>query len=258
MADHTTLPARGDVKTRRSLLWPSLFWLFLFLVLVALGTWQIQRLHWKEGLIAELGAAVSGPPSSLPDAQSSLNRMEFRHVKFTGKFLNQDELYRHAIAADGQPGFHVVTPFQLDNGDIVFVDRGFVPEDHRDPASRAAGQIAGTTSITGLLRLPETASSWFTPANEPAQNLWFTMDLPAMAAARQLTHVMPFYVDADATPVPGGYPIGGQTNPKLPNNHLQYALTWYGLAGICVIYYGLFVRRWLKEKDKRERLPDAA
>jgi surfeit locus 1 family protein len=258
MADRAALPARGDMKARRSLLWPSLFWLLLFLVLVALGTWQIQRLHWKEGLIAELRATVSGPPSALPDAQAALNRMEFHHVKFAGKFLNQDELYRHAIAADGTPGVHVVTPFQLDNGDIVFVDRGFVPEDRRDPATRAAGQIAGATSVTGLLRLPETASSWFTPANEPGENLWFTMDLPAMAAARHLTHVMPFYVDADATPVPGGYPIGGQTNPNLPNDHLQYALTWYGLAGLCVIYYGLFVRRWRKEKDKGERLPDAA
>ncbi len=153
------------MKARRSLLWPSVFWLSVFLVLVALGTWQIQRLHWKEGLIAERQATVSSSPSALPDAQTALNRMEFHHVKFTGKFLNQDELYRHAIAADGKPGFHVVTPFQLDNGDIVFVDRGFVPEDRRDPATRAAGEIAGATNVTGLLRLPETASSWFTPAN---------------------------------------------------------------------------------------------
>lgn len=169
LAHHTTLPARGDVKARRSLLWPSVFWLSVFLVLVALGTWQIQRLHWKEGLIAERQATVSSSPSALPDAQTALNRMEFHHVKFTGKFLNQDELYRHAIAADGKPGFHVVTPFQLDNGDIVFVDRGFVPEDRRDPATRAAGEIAGATNVTGLLRLPETASSWFTPANEPGK-----------------------------------------------------------------------------------------
>lgn len=246
------------MKAGRSLFWPSVFWLSLFLVLVALGTWQIQRLHWKEGLIARLEATVTGPPSDLPGAQAALDRMEFRHVKFTGTFLNDDELFRHAIAADGRAGFYVVTPFRLANGDIVLVNRGFVPQDRRDPATRAAGQIAGTTSVTGLLRLPEPAASWFTPANEPDKNLWFTTDLAAMAAARHLDHVMPFYVDADAVPLPGGYPVGGQTTPKLPNNHLQYALTWYGLAAVCLIYYALIIRRWRRERLKGERIPDAA
>ena len=246
------------MKERRSLFWPSLFWLSLSLALAGLGTWQVERLHWKEGLIARLEATISGPPSALPDAQAALGRMEFRHVKFTGTFLNDKELYRHAIAADGTPGFHVVTPFRLESGDIVLVDRGFVPEDRRNPATRAAGQIEGTTSVTGLLRLPDTAPSWFTPANEPGKNLWFSMDLAAMAAARGLSRVLPFFVDADSVPLPGGYPVGGQTSPRLPNNHLQYALTWYGLALVALVYYALIVRRWLKEKDHIERLPDTA
>jgi surfeit locus 1 family protein len=235
------------VTSRRRLLWPSLFWLALFLILVALGTWQLERLQWKEGLIAKLNATMAQPPSALP-AATSLSQLEFHHVKFAGTFLNRDELYRHAIAADGAPGFHVITPLQIQGGDIVFIDRGFVPENRRDPATRAAGEIVGPTTVTGLLRLPEKRPSWFTPANEPAKNLWFSMDLPAMAATDRLTHVMPFYVDADATSLPGGYPIGGQTNAKLPNDHLQYALTWYGLAALVPIYYFLFVRRWRKER----------
>lgn len=231
---------------RRGLLWPSLFWLGMVAVLVGLGTWQIQRLYWKEALIAQLNATMASPPTALPAKANSLQELEFHHVKFTGTYLNKDELYRHAIDKDGKPGFHVVTPFKLAGGGIVLVDRGFVPKDRRDPASRAAGEIDGETFVTGLLRLPE-AGSWFTPANEPAKNLWFEMNLPAMAMADHLTGVMPFYIDADASPVPGGLPAGGQTNAHLPNDHLQYALTWYGLAVVAVIYYVLFVLGWRKE-----------
>jgi surfeit locus 1 family protein len=236
------------VTARRSLLWPSLFWLVLFLILAGLGTWQIQRLHWKEGLIAQRRAGMTGPPVALPETLTAANGLEFHHVRLDGSFLNTAELYHHAISPGGKPGFNVVTPFKLADGNIVLVDRGFVPKDRRDPATRAAGEIAGPTIVTGLLRIPANNSSWFTPANQPAENLWFTMDLPAMARADRLDHVLPVYVDADAGQVPGGYPIGGQTNAGLPNDHLQYALTWYGLAGLAVIYYLLFVRRWLKER----------
>lgn len=233
---------------RRSLVWPSLFWLALFLILVALGTWQVQRLHWKEGLIAQRQAAVTGAPITLPETLDSAKGLEFHHVAISGEFLNQDELYLHAIATGGADGYHVVTPFRLKDGKIVFVDRGFVPEARRDPKTRAAGEIAGPTTVTGLLRLPGQDRGWFTPANQLEQNLWFSMDLPAMAASLHLDHVLPIYVDADATPVPGGYPQGGQANTDLPNDHLQYALTWYGLAVVCLIYYLLFVRGWVKER----------
>lgn len=233
---------------RRGLWLPSLFWLAMFLILVALGTWQVQRLHWKEGLIAQRQAAVSGPPIALPETLDAAKGLAFRHVALSGEYRNGDELYLHAIANGGSPGYHVITPFRLEDGNIVFVDRGFVPEDRRDPKTRAAGEITGPTRITGLLRVPGGDRSWFTPANQPGQDLWFSIDLPAMAAALHLDHVLPIYVDADATSVPGGYPQGGQTNTALPNDHLQYALTWYGLAIVCVIYYLLFVRGWIRER----------
>jgi surfeit locus 1 family protein len=237
------------VNGRLGLVWISLFWLALFAILIGLGTWQIQRLHWKVGLIAQREAAISGPPIALPTTLAAAQGLEFRHVRLDGMFQNQGELYRHAISDDGKPGYHIVTPFNLTGGRTIFVDRGFVPEDRRDPATRAAGQFVGPVTVTGLLRLPEARpSSWFRPANEPAKNLWFSIDLSAMAAADHLGNVLPYYVDADATPVPGGYPLGGQTYTNLPNDHLQYALTWYGLAALVPIYYVLFVRRWLKER----------
>jgi surfeit locus 1 family protein len=233
---------------RRSLLWPSLFWLAVILVGVALGVWQIQRLHWKEGLIAQRHAGMIAPPVALPETLAAARGLEFHHVRLEGSFLNDAELYHHAISPGGDAGFHVVTPFKLADGNIVLVDRGFVPEDRRDPATRAAGKIGGPTIVTGLLRIPENNASWFTPANRPVKNLWFTMDLSAMAAADRLDHVLPVFVDADAGQVPGGLPLGGQTNAALPNDHLQYALTWFGLAGLAAIYYFLFVLRWRKER----------
>jgi surfeit locus 1 family protein len=241
---------QGAVGTPRGLLWPSLFWLVLLAILVALGTWQVQRLHWKEGLIAQREAAIAGPPIPLPATRAAAQALEFHHVELDGRFENRGELYLHAISHDGEPGFHVVTPFTLSVGRTIFVDRGFVPEDRRDPATRAGGELNGRVTVTGLLRLPAARSSWFLPDNEPAKNLWFSIDLPAMAAADHVSDVMPFYVDADTAPLPGGLPVGGQTYAKLPNDHLQYALTWYGLACIGAIYYVLFIRARLKERRK--------
>ncbi|MGH7074718.1 MAG: SURF1 family protein [Stellaceae bacterium] len=236
------------VPWRKSLVSVTLFWLTLFLILIALGTWQIYRLHWKEGLIAERHAAITGPPIPLPETLAAAHGREFRHVKIEGRFLNGRELYFHAIADDGTPGYHVFTPFRLDDGKIVLVDRGFVPENRRDPATRPEGILHGPVVVTGLLRLPPDRVPWFAPRNEVARNLWFRLDLPAMAAADHLTDVLPIYVDADQSKIPGFLPIGGQTYTKLPNNHLQYALTWYGLAGLVPIYYIMFVRRILKER----------
>jgi surfeit locus 1 family protein len=115
------------------------------------------------------------------------------------------------------------------DGAIVVINRGFVPIELRDPATRAAGQVAGEVTVTGLVRAPE-RRGWFVPENEPAQNRWFLRDPAAIAAAHGLARVAPFYVDADGTENPGGWPRGGQTRLALPNNHLQYALTWFGLA----------------------------
>ena len=241
----------------RKLAWASLFWLVLFAILVTLGGWQIQRLHWKEGLIAQRQGAMSGPPIPLPPSLAAARSLEYHHIRLDGTFANDGELYLHAIAADGKPGFHVVTPFRLAGGKTILVDRGFVPADRRDPATRAAGQLAGPVTVTGLLRLAGAQpSSWFRPPNEPGKNLWFAINLPAMAAADHLGPVLPYYVDADASTTPGFLPRGGQTYARLPNDHLQYALTWFGLAGLVPIYYVLFVLRY--RQDRKDRIAGKA
>jgi surfeit locus 1 family protein len=231
------------MTTHRSLLWPT-FWSALgLLLLLGLGTWQVQRLAWKEGLIAERNAALAATPVPLPKTLDAARALEFHPVRAAGEFLNDHELDLNAQSFAGDQGFHIVTPFRLGDGTIVFIDRGFVPTDRRRPATRVAGEIAGPTAVTGLLRLPE-PPGWFTPANEPAKNSWFSVDLPAMAQTAGVGGALPFYIDADKTPVPGGWPQGGQTITDLPNDHLQYAITWYALAvALVAIYIRFAIRR---------------
>jgi surfeit locus 1 family protein len=235
------------LEKRRSLLWPTIWSALGLLLLLGLGTWQVQRLHWKEGLIAERNAALAATPVPLPKTLDEARALEFHPVRAEGEFLNDHELYLNAQSLKGAAGFHIVTPFRLSDGTIVFIDRGFVPTDRQAPATREAGEIAGPTAVTGLLRLPE-PPGWFTPANEPAKNSWFSVDLPAMAQATGIGaagvgSARPFYIDADKTPVPGGWPQGGQTITDLPNNHLQYAITWYALAVALVAIYIRFALR---------------
>jgi len=213
------------------------------LILIGLGLWQVQRLHWKEGLIAQRDAMVTAapiaPPSTLAEAQAN----QFRHVVVEGVPLNDKELFLAASSDAGQPGYQVLTPLRGPGAGIVFVNRGFIPLDRKDPATRSAGQLSGTVRVAGLLRVaPATKPSWFLPDNRPDLNLWFWVDLPAMAKAAGIAETAPFYVDADATPNPGGWPRGGVTRLELPNDHLQYAITWFALAVALAVIYVLYHR----------------
>jgi surfeit locus 1 family protein len=229
---------------QKSFLAPTLFTIFGVVLLLGLGTWQVQRLHWKEGLIAERAAAMAAAPVDLPRTLAAAQALAFRPVRATGTFRHARELYLHATAENGAAGYHIVTPLALARGGTVLVDRGFVPEERKSPATRPAGNAEGPREVTGIVHLPpDGKSSWFVPDNRPERNEWFWLDLPAMAEAAGVSDALPFLVDADATPNPGGLPRGGQTIIDLPNNHLQYAITWYALAGCLVVVYILLARR---------------
>jgi surfeit locus 1 family protein len=223
--------------------WPTVCAVPIVLLCLALGAWQLQRLHWKEGLIAAREAAVSAAAIAVPQNDAALG-MEFHHVTAAGTFLNDKEIFLGATSPGGINGYHVLTPLREPSGRIVFVNRGFIPAELRDRAKRLAGEPAGPVRIEGLLRLPPAGRpNWFLPDNRPDLNYWFWVDLPAMAAADHLGHVAPFYIDADATPNPGGWPRGGVTRLALPNNHLQYAMTWFSLAVAMIVVYVLYHRR---------------
>src|SRR5262249_50802070 len=146
----------------------------------------------------------------------------------SGRFLNDKEVYLFAPGPMGAPGVQVVTPLVQDNGETVLVNRGFVPDALRKPQSRVAAQIEGETAVTGVLRVSQ-KPGLFTPAPDLRTRLFFLKDVPAMTSAMGIM-AAPYIVEADATPNPGGWPLGGQTIVDFPNNHLQYAITWFGLA----------------------------
>jgi len=226
--------------------------LLAFAVLVALGTWQIERKAWKEALIATLTERLAASPQALPPAKDwaklDRGRDEYRRVKFTTNFDNAREALVFAAATAFRPdvmspGYWVFTPARLADGSIVVVNRGFVPDARRDPKSRPQGQIAETVEITGPLRWPD-ERHWFTPADDAAYNLWFARDPAGIAAAKGLDPktgaVARFYVEQEAPTPPGGLPQPGKLVVSLPDNHLQYALTWYGLAAVLAAVFGFW------------------
>jgi surfeit locus 1 family protein len=216
-------------------------------ILIGLGVWQLQRLEWKEGLIAQIEARTKAEPISLKEAialaQEGRDPSYYR-VRVTGRFGHDKEIHLYALSTRGEPGWHVITPLASVDGDLVLIDRGFVPDNLKDPSFRAQGQVEGVVDLTGLVRLPE-SQGLFTPDNEAAANRWFWRDLPGMTHSILPTatmEVVPFYLEAEKRDVPGGYPQGGQTRLELPNNHLQYAITWFLLAACLVIVYAVYVR----------------
>jgi surfeit locus 1 family protein len=223
---------------------PTLFTVPAVIALLGLGTWQVQRLHWKEGLIAQRERMVVAPSIAPPQTLAEATPNQFRHVAADGVFLNDKEIFLAATSDSGEAGYQVLTPLQEAGGRVVFVDRGFIPLALKDRAKRGAGELSGTIHVAGLLRVPPAQKpTFFLPDNRPDLNLWFWVDLPAMAKTVGIADAAPFYIDADKTPNPGGWPKGGVTNLELPNNHLQYAITWYALAVVLIVIYVLYHRR---------------
>jgi surfeit locus 1 family protein len=231
------MPARRESRAWR--IAKPVILLAALAVLLSLGTWQVQRLHWKEGLLADIAARRTAPAVDLATIETMVANggdIEYRNVTATGRYLNDKE--RHFFATyDGASGFYVYTPLQLDDGRYLFVNRGFVPYEAKEPEMRKQGQLTGRQTVTGLARarLPGKPSS-LVPDNDVAENIFYWKDLDVMASSDGLEKdkIVPFFVDADKTPNPSGLPIGGVTIIDLPNDHLQYAVTWYGLAAALV------------------------
>jgi surfeit locus 1 family protein len=226
-------------------------------ILLALGTWQVERLYWKEGLLADIAERRTGEPVPLAEIEriaAAGEDIEYRRLSLSGTFDHAKE--RHFFATfEGRTGFYVYTPLTLDDRRTIFVNRGFVPYEMKEPSTRAAGEVPGEQTITGYARsrLAE-KPSFIVPDNDLAKNIFYWKDLDAMASSTGLSTVIPLFVDADASVAnPGGWPKGGVTQFGLSNNHLQYAVTWYGLAAALVaVVAGVWWR------GRRPVLPPAA
>ena len=221
----------------------------LFAGFSALGVWQVQRLAWKQELIRQVDARIHAAPVAAPAPDQVVTRQadQYRRVVVSGRFDHSREALVKAVTDLG-PGYWVMTPLMTDRGFTVLINRGFVPSERQKPADRAAGQIEGETTVVGLLRLTE-PDGGFLRANDPAGDRWFSRDVAGIAKARGLSGpVAPYFIDADATPNPGGWPRGGLTVVRFANSHLIYALTWFGLALMSAAGFVLFAR-----EEKRRR-----
>jgi surfeit locus 1 family protein len=213
--------------------------ILLFVLFLALGTWQVERRSWKLGLIERVEQRVHASPAAAPGREqwSRVNTAddEYRHVRLAGIFLHDRETLIQASTTLGA-GHWVLTPLRTPQGWLVLVNRGFVPPERRERATRAESEPPGEVQVTGLLRMTEPGGG-FLRRNDSAADRWFSRDVQAIAAARGLADVAPFFVDEDApAPRPADaaanprWPAGGLTVIAFPNNHLVYAITWYALA----------------------------
>lgn len=229
----------------------TLAFLIGLVLLVGLGTWQARRLLQKNQQSALIADRLTLNPIALPaandlkdlDAQAGL---DFRRVRLHGEFLHEAERHWWRPSSDGRAGYHVLTPLYREGGEVVWINRGWVPPELKEPSTRPLSQVKGLQNIEGIARLP-VRRGVFTPSNDPAKNLWYTDDPEALKAGMSTTVVpvfFPLVVEA-VSASPGGYPLPGQTQIILRNPHLGYAITWYGLA---VALIGVFAAyHWRKD-----------
>jgi surfeit locus 1 family protein len=236
----------------RELVLPGAFALAGITVLIGLGLWQVERKAWKEDLIAALTERLAAAPAPLPPQRqwNDLDpaRDEFRSVNVHAEFLpGQDALIYtggSSLRSDvSGAGYWVFTPARVEDGGTVVVNRGFVPQGRE----RDIAAPTGTIDIIGALRWPE-PRGLLTPNDDPAHNLWFARDQIVIAADKKWGDVAPFYLDMERpAPADGNWPRPGALTVKLPNNHLGYALTWFGLAAALAGVFVAFAWKRLRE-----------
>lgn len=213
-------------------------------VLAGLGSWQLQRLGWKEALIAERQASLAAPPVALDTLADTIPA--WRRLQLNGVLLNDRSLLVGPRSYRGLPHWRLVTPLRLAGGGIVLVDRGWVPDRGKNAAFAGVSKPAGPVSFDGVLRRPA-PSGYFSPDNVPDADIWFRVDPEAMAARLGLTGVAPFWVVAQAGDggqrEAGSYPIADTSVSMPSNNHLSYAITWFGLSLGSLAVAGFYWRR---------------
>lgn len=233
----------------RPRLWPTVFTVPAVLVMLGLGVWQLDRLAWKTALIDSFESRATAEPVAPPATIDDAEAWQFRHVRATGRFLNDRELQLTGRPFEGNAGFHVLTPFVVDGGPTVLVNRGWVPLDRRRPETRPETLPAGPLTIDGIVRIAGQKGA-FVPDNEPANDIWFTVEPAVMAEHLGIGPVANYYVDAlRPSARPTELPIGAVPSINVRNEHLQYAITWFLLAATLAVVYVL----WHRQMDRKEK-----
>jgi surfeit locus 1 family protein len=233
---------------RLRLLLPGMVVVAGFVVLVALGGWQLERKAWKDNLIATLAQRMAEPPSSLPLSgqwQALSPADEFRRFILRGAFAPGREARVFSGSAGLRedvkgPGYFVFAPLRLPDGSTMVVNRGYVDNRNPDASLAPIALPLGAIEIVAALRWPE-RPGLFVSAYTERQDLWFVRDHRAMAERYGWGEVAPFYVEMESPAPTGGVPRPGALTVKLSSNHLGYALTWFGLAAVLVVMFGSWV-----------------
>lgn len=206
----------------------------VFCVLIALGSWQLKRLDWKNNLQKKIDARISAAPIPVHKLQSDwqngiVEPHEFYPVMIKGTYLHAQEKHLYALK-NGKPGWRIITPLRSAHDTKIFmIDRGFAADRQKEPDTRKQNLPAGQVSIAGILRLPQKQKFWLDLDNNPAENQWFWRDLQAMSDDIE-GDVAPFFIEEISAETRPDAPFPGPSVTKLRNRHLEYALTWYGLA----------------------------
>lgn len=248
----------------RRLTFPALLAVCAFAMLVSLGNWQLRRLAWKEDLIALVAERPVQPVQPLPSATEwaalDVADGEYRPYRLTGRFRHDKEALVFTSLPDpkgrfGGPGFWIVTPFTLSAGGTVLVNRGFAPQGQELPEARGEALSEAVKSVVGLMRADE-KRGLFTPRDRPEENIFYARNVPDLSAAKGLSDpVAPFTVDLVGSETPArGLPQAGETRMTFTNNHLQYAITWYGLAVALLAVFAAYAGGVLRKEGQEARL----
>ncbi len=224
-------------------------------ILISLGTWQVRRLAWKEALIARIEAGLAAKPVALSVALEQWRNghdIDFTRVRVSGHYRPSPQFHLFSLVK-GTSGWQLAAVLQSDDAGAVIVDRGFVPDGLQD--AKLAAVPAGPVELTGVIRLYRGTRALFTPDNNAVTNQWFWWDTKAMAIAAGLDPADVLRLVVHRQPQAGDpqWPLStGVDLSAIPNNHLQYAITWYALALVLAVMAFIFARNRLAGPDRHD------
>jgi surfeit locus 1 family protein len=215
--------------------WATIFMFPGLIVLCSLGTWQVKRLAWKTELLTQIDAIYAAEPERLGREQlfqESPEPVFIARGTVRGRYVYSKEIMIQPRTHNGKTGYHVITPFALEDGGGLLVNRGWVPRDWKNTKSDKQKK----KTITGVLRRPERANL-FVPGNDPDNNQWYRLDVEEIIRHHDLKYMSPYVFYAETLEENSEFPIPHDKNWRPRNSHLQYAFFWFSMAGLLVLIY---------------------
>ena len=217
--------------------WLTIFAFPSFLILIMLGSWQVQRLGWKSDLISNYNNNFQQAPITVNELLKQRQKNKYRRTIINGQYDHSNEIKIIGKTYEGNAGFHIITPFILENNEIIYINRGWVPKKYADKKTRKFSLLEENVKVVGLVRLPQ-KKGYFVPENEPENGFWFTIIPEELNRHLNIIGENEFYIDELNIDEKLKLPIPANGKVQVPNNHLQYAITWYSLAlGLLIVYF---------------------